>query len=188
MAECHGKKTVAFSKIWLANGDVPAEMEKEINSFLEGAEMTKEQRSIASAYVISALVGGVYLISWLTHVWGGQPWPINSNMVNYAVVLVLFGVSLLLFGNLFARILPQERGIVPSLRRASAGPRRGSGPCGICAGDSRLPYLLREHWCIQGVCGAYSGAVIPDDTAAGAAVLPAYGALFCCSSLSAADG
>ena len=74
--------------------------------------MTKEQRSIASAYVISALVGGVYLISWLTHVWGGQPWPINSNMVNYAVVLVLFGVSLLLFGNLFARILPQERGFV----------------------------------------------------------------------------
>ncbi|MCO7108491.1 hypothetical protein NIA69_04120 [Gemmiger formicilis] len=46
------------------------------------------------------MVGGVYLISWLTHVWGGQPWPINSNMVNYAVVLVLFGVSLLLFGNL----------------------------------------------------------------------------------------
>lgn len=35
MAECM-EKTVAFSKIWLANGDVPAEMEKEINSFLEG--------------------------------------------------------------------------------------------------------------------------------------------------------
>ena len=34
MAECM-EKTVAFSKIWLANGDVPAEMEKEINSFLE---------------------------------------------------------------------------------------------------------------------------------------------------------
>lgn len=74
--------------------------------------MTKEQSSIASAYVISALVGGVYLISWLTHVWGGQPWPINSNMVNYAVVLVLFGIALLLFGNLFARTLPQERGFV----------------------------------------------------------------------------
>ncbi len=74
--------------------------------------MTKEQRSIASAYVISALVGGVYLISWLTHVWGGQLWPINSNMVNYAVVLVLFGIALLLFGNLFARTLPQERGFV----------------------------------------------------------------------------
>ena len=35
MAECM-EKTVAFSKIWLANGDVPAEMEKEINIFLEG--------------------------------------------------------------------------------------------------------------------------------------------------------
>ena len=34
MAECM-EKTVAFSKIWLANGDVPAEMEKEINIFLE---------------------------------------------------------------------------------------------------------------------------------------------------------
>ena len=34
MAECM-EKTVAFSKIWFANGDVPAEMEKEINSFLE---------------------------------------------------------------------------------------------------------------------------------------------------------
>ena len=145
--------------------------------------MTKEQRSIASAYVISALVGGGYLISWLTHVWGGQPWPINSNMVNYAVVLVLFGISLLLFGNLFARILPQERGFV----RACDARLQGR-PCGICAGDSHLPDLLREHWCIQGVCGAYSGAVIPDDTAVGAAVLPAYGALFCCSSLSAADG
>ena len=29
------EKTLAFSKIWLANGDVPAEMEKEINIFLE---------------------------------------------------------------------------------------------------------------------------------------------------------
>lgn len=74
--------------------------------------MTKEQRSITSAFVISVLVGGAYLVSWLAHVWGGQPWPIGSNMVNYAVVLVLFGVSLLLFGNLFARILPQERGFV----------------------------------------------------------------------------
>ena len=34
MAECM-EKTVAFSKIWLANGDVPAEMEKEINIFLD---------------------------------------------------------------------------------------------------------------------------------------------------------
>lgn len=84
--------------------------------------MTKEQRSIASAYVISALVGGVYLISWLTHVWGGQPWPINSNMVNYAVVLVLFGVSLLLFGNLFARILPR-RGPATRVCRAAARQR-----------------------------------------------------------------
>lgn len=42
---------------------------------------------------------------------GCQPWPIGSNMVNYAVVLVLFGVSLLLFGNLFARICA-ERGFV----------------------------------------------------------------------------
>ena len=54
--------------------------------------MTKEQRSIASAYVISALVGGAYLVSWLAHVWGGQPWPIGSNMVNYAVVLVLLSL------------------------------------------------------------------------------------------------
>ena len=82
--------------------------------------MTQEQRSIASAYVISALVGGVYLISWLTHVWGDQPWPINSNMVNYAVVLVLFGVSLLLFGNLFARILPQELGSVTGSGRLTS--------------------------------------------------------------------
>ena len=52
--------------------------------------MTKEQRSITSAFVISVLVGGAYLVSWLAHVWGGQPWPIGSNMVNYAVVLVLF--------------------------------------------------------------------------------------------------
>ena len=36
MAECM-EKTVAFSKIWLANGDVPAEMEKEINIFFGGA-------------------------------------------------------------------------------------------------------------------------------------------------------
>ena len=34
MAECM-EKTVAFSKIWLANGDIPAEMEKEINIFEE---------------------------------------------------------------------------------------------------------------------------------------------------------
>ena len=46
--------------------------------------MTKEQRSITSAFVISVLVGGAYLVSWLAHVWGGQPWPIGSNMVNYA--------------------------------------------------------------------------------------------------------
>ena len=88
--------------------------------------MTKEQRSITSAFVISVLVGGAYLVSWLAHVWGGQPWPIGSNMVNYAVVLVLFGVSLLLFGNLFARILPQNValcGLVTRVCRVAARQR-----------------------------------------------------------------
>ena len=129
-------------------------------------------------FVISVLVGGAYLVSWLAHVWGGQPWPIGSNMVNYAVVLVLFGVSLLLFGNLFARILPQERGFVRACDARLRGSRRGSGPCGICAVSSRLPYLLREHWGVQGICGAFLFAVLPDGAADGAAVLPAYGAVF----------
>ena len=37
MTECM-EKTVAFSKIWLEGGDIPAEMEKEIRAFLEDAE------------------------------------------------------------------------------------------------------------------------------------------------------
>lgn len=48
--------------------------------------MTKEQRSITSAFVISVLVGGAYLVSWLAHVWGGQPWPIGSNIDRKSVV------------------------------------------------------------------------------------------------------
>ena len=33
MAECM-QKTVAFSKVWLSGGDIPAEMDKEIKEFL----------------------------------------------------------------------------------------------------------------------------------------------------------
>lgn len=42
MAECM-EKTVAFSKIWLANGDVPAEMEKEINIFWRSNNYVEER-------------------------------------------------------------------------------------------------------------------------------------------------
>ena len=125
---------------------------------------------------------------WLAHVWGGQPWPIGSNMVNYAVVLVLFGVFAFAVRQSFCPHSAARTWLCAGLRRASAGSRRGSGPCGICAGDSRLPYLLREHWGVQGICGAFLFAVLPDAPQ----MVPLYYLLtvlfFCGGNLSAADG
>lgn len=115
--------------------------------------MTKEQRSITSAFVISVLVGGAYLVSWLAHVWGGQPWPIGSNMVNYAVVLVLFGVSLLLFGNLFARILPQERGFVRACDARLQG--RGAAAALVVSALVTAAYLI--YYANIGVSKEFAG-------------------------------
>ena len=115
--------------------------------------MTKEQRSITSAFVISVLVGGAYLVSWLAHVWGGQPWPIGSNMVNYAVVLVLFGVSLLLFGNLFARILPQERGFVRACDARLQG--RGAAAALVVSALETAAYLI--YYANIGVAKEFAG-------------------------------
>ena len=132
--------------------------------------MTKEQRSIASAYVISALVGGVYLISWLTHVWGGQPWPINSNMVNYAVVLVLFGVSLLLFGNLFARILPQERGIVRACDARLQG--RGAAAALVASALVTAAYLI--YYANIGVSKEFAGPTAVQSSLTTPQLVPLY--------------
>ena len=132
--------------------------------------MTKEQRSIASAYVISALVGGVYLISWLTHVWGDQPWPINSNMVNYAVVLVLFGVSLLLFGNLFARILPQERGIVRACDARLQG--RGAAAALVASALVTAAYLI--YYANIGVSKEFAGPTAVQSSLTTPQLVPLY--------------
>lgn len=132
--------------------------------------MTKEQRSIASAYVISALVGGVYLISWLTHVWGDQPWPIKSNMVNYAVVLVLFGVSLLLFGNLFARILPQERGIVRACDARLQG--RGAAAALVASALVTAAYLI--YYANIGVSKEFAGPTAVQSSLTTPQLVPLY--------------
>lgn len=104
-------------------------------------------------FVISVLVGGAYLVSWLAHVWGGQPWPIGSNMVNYAVVLVLFGVSLLLFGNLFARILPQERGFVRACDARLQG--RGAAAALVVSALVTAAYLI--YYANIGVSKEFAG-------------------------------
>ena len=132
--------------------------------------MTKEQRSIASAYVISALVGGVYLIFWLTHVWGGQPWPINSNMVNYAVVLVLFGISLLLFGNLFARILPQERGFVRACDARLQG--RGAAAALVASALVTAAYLI--YYANIGVSKEFAGPTAVQSSLTTPQLVPLY--------------
>ena len=132
--------------------------------------MTKEQRSIASAYVISALVGGVYLISWLTHVWGGQPWPINSNMVNYAVVLVLFGVSLLLFGNLFCPHSAAGVRHCASLRRASAG--RGAAAALVASALVTAAYLI--YYANIGVSKEFAGPTAVQSSLTTPQLVPLY--------------
>lgn len=132
--------------------------------------MTKEQRSIASAYVISALVGGVYLISWLTHVWGDQPWPIKSNMVNYAVVLVLFGVSLLLFGNLFVCILPQERGIVRACDARLQG--RGAAAALVASALVTAAYLI--YYANIGVSKEFAGPTAVQSSLTTPQLVPLY--------------
>ena len=65
--------------------------------------MTQNQKSAAAAFGVSVLASGSYMLLWLLRVWNYRPWPIMSNMVNYAIVLILFGVSLVVFGNFFMR-------------------------------------------------------------------------------------
>ena len=101
--------------------------------------MTKEQRSITSAFVISVLVGGAYLVSWLAHVWGDQPWPIGSNMVNYAVVLVLFGVSLLLLETALGR----------SATFLPAFCRKNVALCGLVTRVCRVAARQRPLWYLR---------------------------------------
>ena len=114
--------------------------------------MTKEQRSITSAFVISVLVGGaIWFPGWRMYGWSA--WPIGSNMVNYAVVLVLFGVSLLLFGNLFARILPQERGFVRACDARLQG--RGAAAALVVSALVTAAYLI--YYANIGVSKEFAG-------------------------------
>ena len=186
MAECM-EKTVAFSKIWLANGDVPAGWKRKLTASWRGRndKGTEEYnkrfchfgfgRCSLSGFLAGACMGWSAVAHRQQH---GQLCRSSSTVRRFA-----FAVRQPFCPHSAARTW-----LCAGLRRASAGSRRGSGPCGICAGDSRLPYLLREHWGVQGICGAFLFAVLPDGAADGAAVLPAYGAVFCGGNLSAADG
>ena len=74
-------------------------------------------------------------------------------MVNYAVVLVLFGVSLLLFGNLFARILPQERGFVRACDARLQG--RGAAAALVVSALVTAAYLI--YYANIGVSKEFAG-------------------------------
>ena len=109
-------------------------------------------------------------------------------MVNYAVVLVLFGVSLLLFGNLFARILPQERGFVRACDARLQG--RGAAAALVVSALVTAAYLI--YYANIGVSKEFAGPSYSPSSLMAPQMVPLYYLLtvllFCGGNLSAADG
>ena len=66
--------------------------------------MNQNQKNTTCSFGAAILLSGAYMVLWLSRVWTYRPWPIQSNMINYGVVLLLFaGTFALARGGLFRR-------------------------------------------------------------------------------------
>lgn len=65
--------------------------------------MTQGQKNTACAFMLSVLLSGGYMLLWLSRIWSYRPWPISSNMVNYGIVLLVFGAVFLLVQGVLTR-------------------------------------------------------------------------------------
>lgn len=105
--------------------------------------MNQNQKNTICSFGAAILLSGAYMVLWLSRVWTYRPWPIQSNMINYGVVLLLFaGTFALARGVLFRRWPVQASALDVLDKRLQAGASRKVVAVGIGAAIAYLLYYV----------------------------------------------